>query len=149
MDSVWREFVLIALGILANDVFAGSEIALVSSRIGRLAEMRERGVRGAAAAMQLKETPETFLATIQIAITSVGPAGVRCCGATASEGLAPWLARVGAGRATEPVALGIVIVAIIYVSLVIGELARKAIALRDPERLACLVARRGADSRRA
>ena len=72
MDSVGLEFVLIAAAILANGVFSGSEIALVSARISRLADLRERGVRGATAAMQLKESPETFLATIQVAITAVG-----------------------------------------------------------------------------
>jgi putative hemolysin len=87
MDSLWMEFTLVVVGILANGVFAGSEIVLVPSRIGRLAEMRERGVRGAAAAMQLKETPETFLATIQIAITAVG---TLASAVGAPSGARPW-----------------------------------------------------------
>ena len=140
MDSVSLEFVLIAVGILANGVFAGSEIALVSSRISRLAELRQRAVRGAAAAMQLKETPETFLATIQIAITAVGTLTSAVGGATAVEALSPWLTRVGLGAAAQTVALGIVILVITYTSLIVGELTPKAIALRDPERLACLLA---------
>jgi putative hemolysin len=140
MEIVWLEFALIALGILANGVFAGSEIALVSSRISRLTEMRDRGVRGAEPAMRLKQTPETFLATIQIAITAVGTLASVVGGATAVEALSPWLARLGAGAAAESLALAVVIVAITYVSLVIGELTPKAIALRDPERLACLTA---------
>jgi magnesium and cobalt exporter, CNNM family len=140
MDSVPLEFMLIALGILANGVFAGSEFALVSSRIGRLAELRQRSVRGAAAAMQLKETPETFLATIQIAITAVGTLTSAVGGATAVEALSPWLMRVGLGAGAETVALGIIILVITYASLVVGELTPKAIALRNPERLACLMA---------
>jgi putative hemolysin len=140
MDSLWMEFSLIALGIVANGLFAGSEIALVSSRISRLAEMRERGVRGAAMAMRLKESPETFLATIQIAITAVGTLASVVGGATAVEVLSPWLVRAGAGAAAETLALAIVIVVITYVSLVIGELTPKAIALRNPERLACAMA---------
>jgi putative hemolysin len=140
MDSVSLEFMLIALGILANGVFAGSEFALVSSRISRLAELRQRSVRGAAAAMQLKETPETFLATIQIAITAVGTLTSAVGGATAVEALSPWLMRVGLGAGAETVALGIIILVITYASLVVGELTPKAIALRNPERLACLMA---------
>jgi putative hemolysin len=139
MDSVSLEFMLIALGILANGVFAGSEFALVSSRISRLAELRQRSVRGAAA-MQLKETPETFLATIQIAITAVGTLTSAVGGATAVEALSPWLMRVGLGAGAETVALGIIILVITYASLVVGELTPKAIALRNPERLACLMA---------
>jgi putative hemolysin len=140
MDTAWLEFLLIAVGILANGVFAGSESALVSSRISRLAELRLRSVRGAATAMQLKETPETFLATIQIAITAVGTLASAVGGATAVEALSPWLMRVGFGVAAETVALAIVILAITYLSLVVGELTPKAIALRDPERVATLVA---------
>jgi putative hemolysin len=140
MGTVSLEFVLIALGIVANGVFAGSEIALVSARVSRLAELRQRLVRGAAAAMQLKETPETFLATIQIAITAVGTLTSAVGGAAAVEALSPWLARLGLGAAAQPVALGLVILALTYVSLVVGELTPKAIALRDPERLSCLMA---------
>jgi putative hemolysin len=140
MDSIWLEVVLIAAGLLANAFFAGSEIALVSSRISRLAQLREARVAGAAAAMRLKETPETFLATIQIAITAVSTLASAVGGATAVEALTPVLSGVGLGRSAQPVALAIVIVAITYASLVIGELAPKAIALRDPERLAAFVA---------
>jgi putative hemolysin len=140
MESVSLEFVLIAVGVAANGIFAGSEIALVSARVSRLAELRQRLVRGAVAAIQLKEAPETFLATIQIAITAVGTLTSAVGGAAAVEALSPWLARIGLGGAAQPVALGIVILAITYVSLVVGELAPKAIALRDPERLACLMA---------
>ena len=140
MDSLWIEVTLIAIGILANGFFAGSEIALVSARISRLAQLREAHVTGAAAAMRLKESPETFLATIQIAITAVGTLASAIGGATAVEALTPLLIDAGLGRWSQPVALALVIVVITYVSLVIGELAPKAIALRNPERLAALVA---------
>jgi putative hemolysin len=143
MDTIWIEIVLIAAGILANGFFSGSEIALVSSRISRLAQLRHEGVRGAARAMRLKESPQGFLATIQIAITAVGTLASAVGGATAVESLTPWLAGLGVPGAKEwagPIALGIVILLITYVSLVIGELVPKAIALRDPERMACLVA---------
>jgi len=140
MDSVWIEIVLIAVGLLANGFFAGSEIALVSARISRLAQLREAHVGGAATAMQLKESPEIFLATIQIAITAVGTLASAVGGATAVEALTPSLVEFGLGRWAQPVALGLVIVAITYFSLVVGELAPKAVALRNPERIAAFVA---------
>ena len=142
MESIWLELVLIAIAIVANGFFAGSEIALVSARISRLAQLRHTGATGAAKAMQLKEHPEGFLATIQIAITAVGTMASAVGGAAAIEALTPWLAGLrlpGVQHWAAPVALGIVIVAISYVSLVIGELVPKALALRNPERAACLV----------
>jgi putative hemolysin len=141
--SLWVELLLIAVAIIANGLFAGSEIALVSSRISRLAEMRQNGVRGAAAAFGLKESPEAFLATIQIAITLVGVLASAVGGAAAVARLTPVLENTplpGASTWAEPAALGIVILVVTYFSLVIGELAPKALALRDPERLACAMA---------
>jgi putative hemolysin len=140
MDTLWVEIVLIAVGIVANGFFAGSEIALVSGRISRLAQLREEGVAGAATALRLRESPEAFLATIQVAITTVGTLASAVGGATAVRGLTPLLEGLGLGRAAQPVALAIVIAVITYVSLVIGELVPKAIALRDPERTAARTA---------
>jgi putative hemolysin len=136
MDTIWVELVLIVVSILANGFFAGSEIALVSSRMSRLVQLRNEGVAGAARAIRLKETPESFLATIQIAITLVGTVASAVGGATAVEALTPWLAGLGIRgleRWAEPVALGLVILGITYVSLVLGELVPKSIALRNPE----------------
>jgi putative hemolysin len=143
MDGLWFEIALIIVAILANAVFAGSEIALVAARVTRLGQMREKAVAGAATALRLKEAPDAFLATIQIAITLVGTLASAVGGAAAVEALTPWLAALalpGAVRWAEPVALGLVIVAITYFSLVVGELTPKALALRNPERIACAVA---------
>jgi len=143
MDTLWIELTLVVVAILANGFFAGSEIALVSSRIGRLAQLRGQGVLGASGAIKLKESPETFLATIQIAITLVGALASAVGGAAAAEQLTPWLAGLplpGAPVWAEPVALGLVIVLITYFSLIFGELTPKALALRNPERLACFAA---------
>ena len=140
---LWVELLLIAVAILANGVFAGAEIALVSSRISRLAELRQEGVRGAATAVGLKEYPEAFLATIQIAITLVGVLASAVGGAAAVERLTPLFAQLplrGADGWAEPMALGLVILTITYFSLVVGELTPKALALRDPERIACAMA---------
>ena len=140
MDTIWVELTLIVFGVVLNGFFAASEIALVSSRVSRLAEIARRSA-AAAVALRLKERPETFLATIQIGITLVGTLTSAIGGATAVEALTPLLADAGLGTAARPVALGLVVVAITYLSLVLGELAPKAIALRDPERLAAFVAR--------
>ncbi len=144
MDSIWIEVVLIAVSILANAFFAGSEIALVAARPSRLAQLRGEGVAGAALAEALKRDPERFLATIQIAITLVGTLASAVGGAAAVEALTPWLqglALPGARQWGGPVSLGLVILLIAYVSLVIGELTPKALALRNPERGAARVAR--------
>jgi putative hemolysin len=144
MSNIWLELVLIAVAIVANGFFAASEIALVSSRTSRLAQMREASVRGAAAALALKKSPDAFLATIQIAITLVGTLASAVGGATAVRALTPWIASLelpGMADWAEPLALAIVVVALTYASLVIGELAPKALALRNPEAVACAVAR--------
>lgn len=144
MDTVWVEIVLIAISIVVNGFFSGSEIALVSARASRLNELRAQDVAGAERALELKKAPEPFLATIQIAITLVGTLASAVGGATAVEALTPWLqglALPGAARWGQPVALGLVIVVMTFFSLVIGELTPKALALRNPERVACMVAR--------
>jgi putative hemolysin len=143
VETIWLETVLIGVAILINGFFAASELALVSARQARLTRLRDEGVRGAATAMGLRRDPETFLATIQIAITLVGTLASAVGGATAIEALTPWLGGLplpGAAGWAEPVALGLVILVITYVSLVLGELVPKALALRDPERVACRVA---------
>jgi putative hemolysin len=143
MDTMWLELTLITVAIAANGIFAGSEITLVAARISRLVQLRGEGVPGAAAAVRLKESPETFLATIQIAITLVGALASAVGGAAAAERLGPWLAGLpipGAPGWGEPAALGLVIIVITYFSLVFGELMPKALALRNPELLACYAA---------
>lgn len=143
MDTLWLDLALIAAAILANGFFAGSEIALVSARRARLAQLRASGVAGAGRALALKDDPETFLATIQIAITLVGTLAGAVGGAAAIEAVTPWLERLplpGATRWGQPLALAGAILAITYVSLVLGELVPKSLALRNPERLATVLA---------
>jgi putative hemolysin len=144
MDGIWVELILIGVSVVANGLFSGSEIALVSARPSRLAELRDQGLTGAAVAAELKRDPERFLATIQIAITLVGTLASAVGGAAAVDALQPWLASLdlpGAQRWGGAVALGIVILLITFVSLVLGELTPKALALRNPERWAARVAR--------
>lgn len=143
MESIWIEAVLILVAILANGVFAGSEIAVVSARSSRLGQLRDEAARGAVAALEIKRHPEPFLATIQIAITMVGTLASAVGGAAAVGAVTPWLRELpvpGAERWAATAALAFVILIITYLSLVLGELTPKALALRDPERMACLVA---------
>ena len=102
MDSVWLEFVLIVVGIIANGFFAGSEIALVSSRNSRLTQLAQGGSTGASIALKLKEASDSFLATIQIAITVVGTLASAVGGAAAVEVLTPRLSALGGGRSRWP-----------------------------------------------
>ncbi|HEU4437964.1 MAG TPA: hemolysin family protein [Methylomirabilota bacterium] len=143
MDSIWIEIVLIGVSILANAFFAGSEIALVSARPSRLNQLKSEGVAGAAGAVELKRDPDRFLATIQVAITVVGTLASAVGGAAAVEALTPRLQGSGLPGAEKwggPVSLGLVVLVISFVSLVVGELTPKALALRNPERWAALVA---------
>jgi len=132
----------IALLILLNGVFAMSEMAVVASRRARLRERARAGDRRAAAALELHNAPNVLLSTTQIGITLVGV----LLGAVGERALAADLAAVLARvPALEPysdaLALGLVVVAITYVSLVAGELVPKRLALHAPENVACLVAR--------
>src|ERR1700730_13257955 len=137
MDSIWVEILLIGVSILANAFFAGAEIALVSARPSRLSQLRAHGVRGAETAAAPKKAPDAFLATIQMAIPLVGTLASAVGGAAAAEALTPRLQAVGLpGAWGRTIALGIVVLVIAFVSLLIGELTPKALALRDPERLA-------------
>ena len=132
----------IALLILLNGVLAMSEMAVVASRRARLRERARAGDRRAAAALELHNAPNVLLSTTQIGITLVGV----LLGAVGERALAADLAAVLARvPALEPysdaLALGLVVVAITYVSLVAGELVPKRLALHAPENVACLVAR--------
>ncbi len=135
------EILIIVLLLVANGIFAMSEIAIVSSRRARLAHRAEEGDARAAAALRLKDKPTAFLSTVQVGITLVGILAGAYSGATLTEQLAAWLAGFPAvAEYAEGLALAIVVGAITYGSLIIGELVPKAIALTNPERIAALVA---------
>ncbi|HUF37529.1 MAG TPA: hemolysin family protein [Anaerolineales bacterium] len=135
------EILVILLLILANGVFAMAEIAVVSARKARLQEDVDEGRAGAAAALRLAEAPNDFLSTVQIGITLIGILAGAFGGATIAEGLETYLD--GFPRLapySEFFAVAVVVVFITYFSLVLGELAPKRLALRDPERIAARVA---------
>lgn len=142
MAAITFEIIFIFLLLLANGVFAMSELAIVSARKVRLRQMCDNGDSRACAALELATSPDRFLSTIQIGITLVGILAGAFGGATIAEQLGEQIARVPA--LTEyGEALGVVsiVVAITYLSLIIGELVPKRFALNHPEKIAKLVAR--------
>ncbi|WP_246690796.1 hemolysin family protein [Neorhizobium alkalisoli] len=118
-----------------------SELAVVSSRPVRLKVMAEQGNRGAAVAMRLAEDPGRFLSSVQIGITLVGVLSGAFSGATLGSRLTSWLEAQGMPEnAADWIGVGTVVVVITYLSLIVGELVPKQIALRAPEAVAARVA---------
>ncbi|KCZ94885.1 putative transporter [Hyphomonas hirschiana VP5] len=143
--GIWRAIMdlllLIAL-IALNGVFAMSELAVVSARRARLQMMADKGNLGARAALKLQEDPSRFLSTVQIGITLVGiVAGAY--GATAlAEDVVPLIVRFAPALEDNAafIAFAVVIVFTTYLSLIIGELVPKRVALAAPEAFAAVVA---------
>jgi putative hemolysin len=130
-------FFLIAL----NGVFALSELAIVSARRPRLKAMAEQGRSGATTALSLMEDSGRFLSTVQIGITLVGILAGAFSGAALGGRLTGILLEQGMPEgAARPLGYGVVIGLITYLSIVIGELVPKQLALRHPEGIACAVA---------
>ena len=136
------EIVIVLLLILANGIFAMSEIALVSARKVRLQQRAEDGVSSARAALQLAEQPTRFLSTVQVGITLVGVLTGAVGGATLSEELGALLARIpGFAPYAEAAAFALIVLLITYFTLILGELIPKRIGLNDPEHISEIVAR--------
>ena len=143
----WCALILLELAIvfvlmLINGLLAMSELALMSSRRGRLEQLAKAGNRGARSALRLLDDPTAFLSTVQVGITLVGILAGALSGATLGRHLANLLADLGLARTTaDTLGIGGVVVALTYFSLVVGELVPKRLALANPERAASLVAR--------
>src|SRR5262249_16874098 len=134
-------FVVLAL-ILLNGFFAMAELAVVSARKARLKALARRGASGATVAIDLADNPTTFLPTVQIGITLVGVFAGAFSGATISDRLAQYLKQFQALQGfADGLALAIVVASITYVTLIVGELVPKQIALRHAEAIATRVAR--------
>lgn len=127
---------------LLNGVFSMSEIAVVTARKPRLRQRAAEGDARAATALELAETPNLFLSTVQIGVTLLGVASGALGGASLAGRLATLLARVSwLAPYSETVALVIVLGTITYLSVVIGELVPKRLAMSRPEQIASLMAR--------
>jgi putative hemolysin len=144
METIWLELLIVLLLILANGFFAGAELAIVSVRRGRIAQLAAEGNRRAAAVEQLLSDPHRFLATVQIGVTLVGTMASAVGGAAAIQVIKPIIQQVPVrvvSNAAEPLALFLVVGFVSYFSLILGELVPKALALEHSERIALGVAR--------
>lgn len=133
--------VILALTV-ANAFFAGAEIAIVAVRKGRVEQLAEKGQSGARAVLSLRSDPERFLATVQVGVTVVGATAAAFGGASIAKKVEPLLAKTEWLREhSEWLALALVVAAVSFLSIVIGELVPKSLALRAAERYALMVAR--------
>jgi putative hemolysin len=136
------EGVVILLLLLLNGFLAMSEMAIVSARRGRLERLSAGGHAEARIALGLAEDPSRCLAAVQMGMTLIGILAGALSGVLIADRLEDWLDAVPAvAPYAKPVAIAIVVVCVTYVSLVIGELVPKQIALKDPEAIALRVAR--------
>ena len=141
MNNPFLEILIILLLLILNGLFALSETALVSARRGRLQAMADEGNASARIALETANNPMDFLSSVQIGITLIGVLAGVFGGAMFAEAIAqllqtiPYLAPYG-----DAIGFAVVVLVITYLSLVIGELVPKQIALTNPERIASLVA---------
>ncbi len=136
------EILIILALIAANAVFAGAEIAVLSVRKTRLKQLVDDGHHAARSVLKLREQPERFLATVQIGITVVSASAAAFGGSSIEADVSAWLRRFPRlAPHAEAIGFAIVVAAISYLSLVLGELVPKSLALRAGERYALLIGR--------
>ncbi|MEO5886647.1 MAG: hemolysin family protein [Anaerolineales bacterium] len=139
--NIGLQILIVVAVILINAVFVLSEMSVASSRKARLQQRATQGNRGANTALRLLENPNLFLATVQIGITFVSVLVGAVGGATLSKPLSELFTQIPAlASSAESLALGIVVVAITFVSIVLGELVPKRIAQHNPEQIASVLA---------
>jgi putative hemolysin len=136
------DIIIILALILLNGVFSMSELAVVSAKRLRLEKMASDGSAGAGTALALNEDPSRFLSTVQVGITLIGIFNGAFGEASLVARLTPAFAAIGVPEYyARPAALAVVVVAITFVSIVLGELVPKRIAILHPEFMAALAAR--------
>lgn len=135
------EIVIVILLILLNGIFAMAEIAVVSARKSKLQRQANEGNKSAQSALELAKSPNRFLSTVQIGITFIGIFAGAFGGETIAQSLASEFKKIPLlAPYSHALALFIVVSLITYLSLIIGELVPKRLALNNPERLARLTA---------
>ncbi|MGE4372405.1 MAG: hemolysin family protein [Xanthobacter sp.] len=135
------EIFIVLVLVLLNAVLAAAELSIVSSRPARLRSMAGQGRRGAQAAFNLAAEPGRFLSTVQAGITLIGILAGAFSGASLGAQLSDLLREADVPASVAgPLGYILVVAAITYVSLVIGELIPKRLALQNPEPLACVLA---------
>lgn len=143
-DSITVQFLLIFLLILLNGFFALAEFSIIASRKSKLRQKVRQGKKGAARAEKLHSQPERFLATVQVGITLVATLAGVVGGATLVTKLENYLGSVSVAFITQMssgLAIALVAISITVISVVLGELVPKYVALSFPERWARLVSR--------
>lgn len=135
------EAIIILFLVMLNGFFALSEIAIVSSKKARLEDFAKKGKKGAAIALGLMHEPEKFLSTVQVGITLIGVVAGAYGGIAISEDITPVLQKIDFFKeAAGEISIVLVVSAITYLSLVVGELVPKTIAFNNPESIAVIVA---------
>ncbi|HYF64033.1 MAG TPA: hemolysin family protein [Herpetosiphonaceae bacterium] len=141
MGALGTELLIVLILTLANGFFAASEIGIVSARRSRLEQQAAAGSRRARQAIALADQPDRFLATVQVGISLIGTFSAAFGGARIGDILTAWFKGIPAvSDYAEPLALGIVVIGITYLSLILGELVPKRLALQYAERMAMLSA---------
>ncbi|RYD18424.1 MAG: HlyC/CorC family transporter [Verrucomicrobiaceae bacterium] len=137
MNSSILEISIILILLVANGVFAMTEIAIVSSKKGLLQGLADKGNKGAARAIKLAEDPSRFLSTVQIGITLVGIMAGALSGGTITTQLASLLSPIPfVGEYATEISRVAVIGMLTYLSVIVGELVPKRLALLFPEKIA-------------
>ncbi|MBI2334646.1 HlyC/CorC family transporter [Candidatus Daviesbacteria bacterium] len=136
------EIIIILLLIILNGVFAMAEIAIISARKHKLKRLANEGSKAAKIALELSNNPNKFLSTVQIGITLIGILAGAFGGATLAKSLSVYLSALPLlDPYSDALGVGIVVITITYLSLVIGELVPKRIALNNPEVIALFFSR--------
>ena len=142
MDSIWTSIVIVLILIVANGIFAMTEIAVVTSKKNRLEKLRDEGNSSAKYALTLAEDPNQLLSTMQIGITLIGVITGAFGGATIAGQLAVYVEQI---NVLAPFSYELSFIVVVgfstYLSLIIGELVPKRIGMGNPEKVACAVAK--------
>ncbi len=140
MSPLSAELLLVFVLILLNGIFVMSEMAIVSVRKVRLQHLANQGDKRAAVALELSQTPSRFLPTVQVGITLMAILSGARGESAISRAVTPLLETLLPHQYSEPIASVLAIAIITYLTLVIGELVPKQLALNSPERIASMVA---------
>ncbi len=135
------ELLILLLLILLNGVFSTSEAAIIAARKARLQQLADKGDQGAETALKLAQEPLRFLSTIQVGITLIGIVTGAVGGASISAQIAALLVTTPLAPYADALAFTLVVAVTTYLSLILGELVPKQLALRFPEQISASVAR--------
>jgi len=144
MHTTGMEILAILLLVLANGFFAASEFALIASRKSRIRHMADQGDKAATRTAKLLKQPERFLAAIQVGITFIATFAGVFGGATLVDSLTPVIRDIPISfinQSAQPISIALIVIMISFLSVVIGELMPKYLALAMPERIALKVTR--------